>query len=352
MPNVRSTIICVDDDNWMLSVLADLLVEWLGSNYCVEKALSGAEALEIIDNCYAEGMEVSLVISDYIMPGMKGDEVLTKVKAKDPAIRRIMLTGYAALDGVINAINNAGIYRYLSKPWDNKDMMLTVLQAIRSYEQEKRSEKLTKSYEDLYKKFERLANTLQVHLTSSLYTLAAAVETREAGEKGHSLRVAKYAALLGKAYDLSDDALKTLDTIAIVHEVGKIALSDDELQSIRSVVPYDQPEIIKRQAEGASAILSGISNAEKIRPAVMLHMEKYDGTGVFGVSGASIPIEARIISIANYYDAMYNGKESPDVQQKLLAEMAGLCGKLFDEKLFAKFKEVVTANGFAKISVE
>ena len=141
---MRSTIICVDDDKLILNLLYNQLEEWFGENYYIEKALNATEGYNILDRCLKQGRDVSVFISDYIMPITKGDELLTKVKELNPKIKRIMLTGYSAMDGIINAINKAGIYRYISKPWDSKDMMLTLLEAIKSYEQDKITFELSK----------------------------------------------------------------------------------------------------------------------------------------------------------------------------------------------------------------
>lgn len=127
-------VICVDDEKIILVSLKDQLIDYLReNNYDYAFAQSGDEALEIIEEIQEEGGELALIISDYIMPKMKGDEVLIRASELAPDATRILLTGQADMEGVRNVINKAGLYRYIAKPWDASDLLLTVDQAIKSY---------------------------------------------------------------------------------------------------------------------------------------------------------------------------------------------------------------------------
>lgn len=132
----KRIIICVDDEKIVLESLRGELAGKFKDPYVLEFAESGDEALEVIADLVADGDQLALVVTDYIMPGLKGDEVLSRVNAKYPDARQIMLTGQANLEGITNAINNANLYRYISKPWERSDLLLTVQEALKSYEQE------------------------------------------------------------------------------------------------------------------------------------------------------------------------------------------------------------------------
>ena len=134
----KPAIICVDDEPTILESLErELRISFMGK-YKIETAEGGEEALEILDELLEDQYEVPLVISDQIMPGMKGDELLKLVREKSPKTVTIMLTGQANLEAVINAINQASLYRYIAKPWEAEDLRLTVEKAIDSYFQEKK----------------------------------------------------------------------------------------------------------------------------------------------------------------------------------------------------------------------
>lgn len=132
----KKIILCVDDEKIVLESLRSELEGELPEPYALEFAESGDEALEVIADLIAKGDELVLIVTDYIMPGYKGDEVLIKVYEESPDSRQIMLTGQASLEGITNAINNAKLYRYISKPWEKSDLLLTIQEALKSHAQE------------------------------------------------------------------------------------------------------------------------------------------------------------------------------------------------------------------------
>jgi len=133
----RPTVLCVDDEPIVLQSLREQFERQL-PDVDVEVAQDAAEALEVLEELVEEGVTVPVVISDHIMPGMKGDELLVHVHAMLPDTRNVLLTGQAGLDAVGRAVNEAGLYRYIAKPWDREDLALTVREAIRSFETEHR----------------------------------------------------------------------------------------------------------------------------------------------------------------------------------------------------------------------
>jgi C4-dicarboxylate-specific signal transduction histidine kinase len=133
----NALIICVDDEKIILTGLESELESSFGSKYDIEYAESGEEALEIIEESLEDNIEVAMIISDFIMPNMKGDELLIKVHEILPDTIKIMLTGQADTEGIANAINKAKLYRYISKPWERSDLILTLEEALKRYENEK-----------------------------------------------------------------------------------------------------------------------------------------------------------------------------------------------------------------------
>ena len=129
----RPVILCVDDERIILSSLRAQLHNNLSADFEIEVAESAEEALEIIKELISAKVEIPVIIADQIMPGMKGDELLSKVKTLSPQSLTIMLTGQASADAVGKAVNKAGLFRYLSKPWDEDDLILTIQSALDSY---------------------------------------------------------------------------------------------------------------------------------------------------------------------------------------------------------------------------
>ncbi|BDM80085.1 response regulator [Acaryochloris marina] len=132
----KGTIICIDDDRLILNTLRDQLQRIIDDSYEIEVAESGGEALELFTELEADQIPIPLVICDQNLPDMGGDSLLSYLQIQYPKTRKILLTGEANLDAVINAVNSANLYRYIAKPWDETDLGLTVKAALRSHLQD------------------------------------------------------------------------------------------------------------------------------------------------------------------------------------------------------------------------
>jgi len=129
----REVIVCVDDEEGVLRVLRAQLGARFGHECQIATARSGDEAVALFDELTREGERIALVIADQIMPGMKGVELLEIVDRRMPATTKILLTGQAGLDAVIEAINRAHLNHYIGKPWDETAMLLAVETLLRQY---------------------------------------------------------------------------------------------------------------------------------------------------------------------------------------------------------------------------
>jgi class 3 adenylate cyclase/CheY-like chemotaxis protein len=136
-PAKKPVIVCVDDEVTILTSLKSELRKAFGEEYRVEIAEGGEDALELLEELIEDGDEIPLIISDYIMPDMKGDELLRRVHELSPKTLKVMLTGQATIEAVTNAVKYAKLYRYIGKPWQEEDLRLTVTEAIHSYIQDK-----------------------------------------------------------------------------------------------------------------------------------------------------------------------------------------------------------------------
>jgi CheY-like chemotaxis protein len=126
----RAVILCVDDEAVILKSLEIELQSAFGDTYLYEFAESGDEALEIIDELNGEEVQLLIIVSDWLMPGMKGDELLIKVHQNYPKIHKVMLTGQADEQAVDRAKQHANLYRYLQKPWNSQELIETIRSAL------------------------------------------------------------------------------------------------------------------------------------------------------------------------------------------------------------------------------
>ncbi len=152
----KPVIICIDDEPIILESLKIELKKAVADEYIIETALDGEDALELLSELLEDDYEVALVICDYVMPDIKGDELLKKIHAISPKTLKIMLTGQANLEAVSNAIKHVKLYRYIAKPWQTDDLNLTVKEAVRSYFQDKQLEEQNTKLQLLNEELETL----------------------------------------------------------------------------------------------------------------------------------------------------------------------------------------------------
>ncbi|NCN10313.1 MAG: response regulator [Leptospira sp.] len=126
----KKAILCVDDEKIILQSLNGQLKSYFKQLYRLEFAESADEALELIDDFFDDGVEVLLILSDWLMPGMKGDEFLIKVHEKYPKIKKIMLTGQADPSAIENAREYASLTDLVSKPWDENELISKINQCL------------------------------------------------------------------------------------------------------------------------------------------------------------------------------------------------------------------------------
>jgi len=125
----KGYIICVDDEVSVLETLQEQLRERFGQTHEIEIAESAENALALIDEIQESGEVIEVIISDQVMPGMKGDKFLEEIHRKLPDAIKILLTGQAGLDSAIRAISYGGLSRYVEKPW-NIDLLSRDIQEL------------------------------------------------------------------------------------------------------------------------------------------------------------------------------------------------------------------------------
>lgn len=119
----RSTILCVDDEKIILDSLKSQLKSHFGSKFSYEIASNAEEAFEVIEELYESGVRILVIVSDWLMPGIKGDEFLIKVHERFPDIVKFMLSGQADESAIENAYKNANLRRCITKPWEEKELL-------------------------------------------------------------------------------------------------------------------------------------------------------------------------------------------------------------------------------------
>ncbi|HOJ13227.1 MAG TPA: response regulator [Deltaproteobacteria bacterium] len=292
-------ILFVDDESVILDIVRQVFSE-RGKD--ILTAAGPMEALDIV-----RSNEVAVIVADNHMPGMTGIELLSRVKVISPDTVKIVMTGFADLETALEAINRAEVYRFVVKPFENEQLASLVEDALERY---------------------RLVKSIMRGDQSTMRSLVHALELKDPYTRGHSERVAEYAVLIARALGLAEDEQDAIRYGSWLHDCGKIGVSENILNYEG---PLDEAEvhvIHNHPLWGADVARTG-HLSRPIVNIILSHHERYDGKGYpLGLSGKDIPLEARIVSVADVYDALtterpYRGAYSPERALEMLDSMKG-----------------------------
>ncbi|OQW90562.1 MAG: hypothetical protein BWK78_06700 [Thiotrichaceae bacterium IS1] len=122
----KPIILCVDDEKIVLDSLKAQLRDEFGDAYLYEVAENGSDAIEVMETLEEEGKTIAMILSDWLMPGIKGDELLVQIHQKFPSMVKVMLTGQADQPAIERAKQEAALYRCLAKPWTHEELVETI----------------------------------------------------------------------------------------------------------------------------------------------------------------------------------------------------------------------------------
>ncbi|HVK93348.1 MAG TPA: HD domain-containing phosphohydrolase [Noviherbaspirillum sp.] len=318
-------ILCVDDEPNILSALRRLFRP-LG--YEVIVAESGHAGLQML-----ETQKVDIVISDMRMPEMDGTQFLEAVRARWPDTIRMLLTGYADIQMILGAINRGEIYRYVTKPWDDNDILLIIRHALerKGLEDEKRRlEALTQAQNDELKELnadleskvvKRTAELRKVHddllvsheklkvnFLTSIKVFSNMIEMRGANLAGHSRRVADLARKIAGRMELDSRETQEIFVAGLLHNIGKIGFSDEMLVMPVTMMNGERLGIYQKYPIRGEQLLMPLEDLREAAGLVRSHQERFDGEGYPDkLSGFDIPLGARILALASDYDNLQIG---------------------------------------------
>lgn len=360
--NDQPTLLFVDDEPSILSALRRL---FRPHGYRILIAESGAEGIEVL-----EKEAVDLVISDMRMPEMDGATFLKHVRKSWPQTMRILLTGYADITSTVAAINEGEIYRYISKPWDDNEIVLVVREALerrRLESENRRLNELTQRQNDELKELnaglENKVAERTVELRAALGELkktfmatvqvfAGMAELRSgmAGGAlaGHGRRVAEHARTLAHRLGMSDAEIQNVMLAGLLHDIGKMGLPDGLLDKpYNTLTPEHRALVMKHPVVGQNLLMS----IEKLRDCALLvrhHHELYDGSGYPDrLSGIAIPLGSRILAVTNDYDALQVGTlvQRPLKQEEAVTFLIDNRGKRYDPQVVDALVQLLAETG-------
>ena len=353
-------ILCVDDEPNILSALRRL---FRGQGYRVHTAESAKAGLELL-----EREQVDLVISDMRMPEMNGADFLEIVRARWPATLRLLLTGYADVESILGAINRGEIYRYITKPWDDSDIVLMVRHALERVALEKdkaRLEALTLSQNEslrelnatLEQKVEQrtgevvAANErLKNNFLTSIKIFSSLIEMRGGALVGHSRRVAELARLIATRMDLPAREVQDLFIAGLLHELGKIGFTDDLLRMPVSLLKGDYLGQYRKYPLLGEQLLMPLEELHEVARIIRSHKERFDGEGFpDALAGFDIPLGARILAVAgDFYSLQAGMLTQASIDSEHAADLvAASSGKRYDPAVVEAFYGIRTGKPMA-----
>jgi len=301
-------LLVVEDEPNMRDFLKDFFTR---QNYEVYTASNGEDALNLIRNSRPH-----LVFLDIGLPGMSGIDVLARIREFDNTIKVIMVTAVQDKQKIEEA-TSLGASDYVMKPFSFEYMEKVALgkvhtqlfEDLRKEVQEKELlyKELEKKAQELEKAYGKLAQTA----VQALYALARALEARDPYTHGHSESVTRYATWIGEKLKgnpdwkgITDEITKIVQNGGLLHDLGKIGIIDGILNKPGKLTEEEWAKV-KQHPEKGAHILEGVEEFKEYALVTRHHHERWDGTGYpDGLKGKEIPTGARILAVADAYDAM------------------------------------------------
>ncbi|MEK7852016.1 MAG: response regulator, partial [Deltaproteobacteria bacterium] len=290
-PHVR--ILAVDDDKAVLSFIKAAL-------HGIGEVVTTTDPLGALTRMGTEYFDI--ILSDVYMPQLDGIEFLKRARVLSPGSRTIMITSSGDVDVARKAMKQ-GASDYIRKPFEPEELREAVSDLL--------AEKKRESFDRLKRQLEiqELRATEQFEFTLGIVeALILALEARDSYTRGHSERVTEYSVEIGLEMGLSKREIDILRHSARLHDLGKIGTQDTHLYKATGL-SEDEKEMVARHPEIGCNILKSIRLMDEYIPGIRHHHERYDGAGYpDGLKGDAIPLMARIISVADSFDAMTSSR--------------------------------------------
>ena len=319
-------IIAVDDNVTNLKMVERVLKD----KYKLVLVKSGEKALT-----YLENNLVDLILLDIVMPEMDGFQVFENIKQLDNSnnsVPVVFLTADTEVGSEVKGLN-MGAMDFIKKPFI-PEVMLNRIENILE---------LSELMKDLEHKVQEKTRQIEQISFETIATIASMIEAKDSYTKGHSVRVSEYSARLAKELGWSEDKIGNLRYVALLHDIGKVGIPDSVLNKPGKLNEIEF-SVIKSHTSIGGDILNDIKTIAGVSLGAKYHHERYDGKGYpTGVAGEDIPEIARIICIADAYDAMNSKRIYRDNLSKdeIYSQLENGKGTQFDPKFTDLFLKLL-----------
>ena len=321
-PDGSARCLVVDDEPAVRRALVRLFRE---HGFACLEAASGREALEVL----ATSGELPLVISDMRMPELDGMGLLAQLRRRHPDTAVILLSGATDTATAVECLH-LGAADFLVKPVSLDELQARVTRAL-----EKRALVLQNRFyqANLERRVQEQADRIQELFLQGVQMLARALEAKDAYTRGHSIRVSEYAVGTARQLGFHEDALVEIRLGGELHDIGKIGTREAVLHKPGTLTADEIDQIREHPALGEQMLSPLAHESPSVLRCVRSHHERMDGGGFpDGLEGNQIPIEARIIAVADTFDAMTTRRpyRAPWSAEEALEEMRRVSGTQLD----------------------
>ncbi len=311
-PEPPRTILIADDEPSILSALEYYLT---AQHFTVLAAGNADRALELFLQ-----HRPPVVITDLKMPGMGGDQLLVEIKKVEQDTQIIIITGFGTIQSAISTLK-AGAFDYITKPFRLEVVGHAVSKALE------------------HQSLLRANRQLQENSLHVLEAMVKILEQRDFYTAGHSRRVTFWADAIAEAIMLDAHSRRIIHLGSLIHDVGKIGI-DDAILRKPGRLTCEEYEVVKSHPERGVQIIEPLEFLQETIPVIRHHHERYDGSGYPGcLAGEAIPLSARILTIADTFDAMTSSRAYRQAlsNQTAIGELLRCRGTQFDPELVDVF---------------
>jgi putative two-component system response regulator len=293
--SLQETLLVVDDEDAVSTVLHLKLSR---EGYRCEQASDADQTLQVL-----ETVPVALILLDIRMPGKSGMDLLPEIKQAYPDTAVIMATAVNDVDVAVQCLKQ-GADDYICKPFNLDEVSLAVHRAL---EKRRLQLELREYQQFLEEKVEEQKIQMRGLYLGAIEALVSALEAKDKYTAGHSRRVTEIAAAVGKELGLSAQDMEDLRWGSLLHDIGKIAI-DEAVQNKPGKLTSEEYMHIMTHAHVGANIVGPVVNG-KTTKTIEHHHDRYDGRGLRQViAGNDIPLEARILAVADAFDAMISDR--------------------------------------------
>ena len=322
------TCLVVDDEAPLRDVLSRVLEK---SGYQCITAASGFEALEKL-----EKNEVPVVFSDIRMPEMDGVTLLGKIRERWPEIAVVVVTAVTEVEVAVACLQ-MGALDYITKPFQLKEVQARLEQAL----DKRRLIRENRMYQEHLQDLVAIqARRIEELFLEGVQALVEALEARDAYTRGHSTRVSAYSGRIAAELGMSAEEVQLTELAAELHDVGKIGVRESVLLKPAKLDTEEYDHLMQHMAIGARILDPLLKNAPQVIDVVRSHHERIDGSGrPDSLSADAIPMHARVVSLADAFDAMTTARPYRAAMplQAALEEIKRCTGTHFDPDVVKAF---------------